>query len=272
MRAVIDGTDIFVGNGGVEWREGQRTLVLQHGAGMNRTIWVLLARYFARHGFNVVAADLPGHGASGGDALQSIEEQAAHLWLLLEALQQSHGLSLNSVVLGGHSMGALVVAEAAAQQSQRIGDLIMFGAGYPMAVAQPLLDAAQANDQAAVDMIAIYSHSFASQLGHNAVAGISVQNSAMALLEQCLPGVLYTDLQACNSYQGMEAVAGSLAGNPAVNCTVLSGDGDRMTPMKSANAVVELTNAHHIVLHDCGHMMMSEQPEQTLQALRGVLA
>ncbi|MFK7890395.1 MAG: alpha/beta fold hydrolase [Granulosicoccus sp.] len=271
MKTTVNSQEIFVGDGGVAWRGDQRTLVLQHGAGMNRTVWVLLTRYFARHGYNVVAADLPGHGASGGHILASIEAQAEHVWALLDSLHETHDLPVDSVVMAGHSMGALLVTEAAAQRHESVGDLLLFGVGYPMMVAQPLLDAAQANQQSAVDMIAIYSHSFASRLGHNPVAGISVQNTAMAMLEQAAPGVLYADLMACNDYRGLEQACDSLAKSEGVRCAVISGDADQMTPMKSTRTVVELLNAEHIVLRDCGHMMMSEQPEQTLQAACSVL-
>ena len=288
MKVSVAGNDIFVGQGGVAWRtgsndgpndgpshgpdtaqsDGQRTLVLQHGAGMDRTVWVLLARYFARHGFNVVSADLPAHGASGGTMLGTIEEQAAHLWQLLDVLYTEHALSLDQCVLAGHSMGALVVLEAARMRPHCVEQLILVGAGYPMPVGGALLDAAQANDQAAVDMIALFSHSFGSQLGHNAMAGINVQNMAMALLERARPDVLFTDLQACNNYQGAEDAAKVIDG---VSCTVISGLDDRMTPIRAADNVARLLGARQLKIANCGHMLMSEQPEATLQAFRQCL-
>lgn len=268
MNVSVDGVSIYVGHGGMPWKADQRTLVLQHGAGMDRTVWVLLARYFARHGFNVVAADLPGHGASKGDPLESIQAQAEHLWRLLDALQSNHDLPDGQVVLGGHSMGSLMVVEAAAQQAERVEQLVLFGAGYPMPVGPPLLDAAFQNSQSAVDMIAIFSHSFGSQLGHNPMAGISVQNMAMALLERAAPGVLYTDLKACNDYQGGEAAAKALKDKP---CTIIAGRNDRMTPVKAAKNLAGLLQAKLSMIENCGHMMMSEQPEDTLQAVRRCL-
>lgn len=266
MKVVVDdNVGIFVGQGGTDWKPDQRTLVLQHGAGMDRTVWVLLARYFSRHGFNVVAADLPGHGASKGGVLTSIEAQAEHLWRLLDVLQEQHGLSKGKVILAGHSMGSLCVVEAAGQQATRVEQLVLLGAGYPMKVGPPLLDAAKANSQAAVDMIAIFSHSFNSQLGHNPIAGISVQNSAMALLERAAAGVLYTDLFACNEYEGAEDAAGALAEIP---CTIIAGRHDRMTPVKAAANLAGLLNTQLTVIENCGHMMMGEQPEATLQAVK----
>jgi len=159
MNITLDSDTIFVGQGGVPWESGRRTLVLQHGAGMNRTVWVLLARYFARHGFNVVAPDLPAHGASSGKALESIEDQARFIWRLLDELHANHALPEAPVILGGHSMGALIVLEASGQNPERVEHLLMLGTGCPMPVGKPLLDAAKANDHAAVDMIAIYGHS-----------------------------------------------------------------------------------------------------------------
>ena len=265
MKVLVDGHQVFIGQGGMEWKPDQRTLILQHGAGMDRTIWVFLARYFSRHGFNVVCADLPAHGASKGEALSSIEACAAHLWKVIDVLRAEHGLPDGEVILAGHSMGALVALEAAAQRTAQVEQLVLFGTGYPMPVGQPLLDAAQANKQSAVDMIAIFGHSYTSQIGHNPIAGISVQNMAMALLERAAPDVLYTDLLACNNYKGGEAAALSLAGKP---CTVIAGRQDKMTPMKAGKHLAQLLDAQCMLLDNCGHMMMSEQPEATLQAVK----
>ena len=268
MKVSVNGNEVFVGQGGMPWKPDQRSLVLQHGAGMDRTVWVLLARYFSRHGFNVVCADLPGHGASGGQALDTIEAQAEHTWQLLDELQANHGLPDGQYILGGHSMGALVALEAASQRSEAVQQLVLLGSGYPMPVGQALLDAARENRQDAVDMIAVFGHSFSSQLGHNPVAGISVQNMAMAILERAGPGVLFTDLQACNNYKAGELAAQVLAGMP---CTLLSGEHDRMTPPRSSRALAELLDARIETIENCGHMMMSEQPEVTLQLLRRCL-
>ena len=50
-----------------------RRSVFVHGAAHDHSVWALQSRYFAHHGCNVLAVDLPGHGRSGGAALATIE-------------------------------------------------------------------------------------------------------------------------------------------------------------------------------------------------------
>ena len=270
MHIELHGHSTFVGSGGVDWQIGKPTLVLQHGAGMDRTVWVLLARYAARHGYNVVAADLPGHGASKGEPLSSIESQGDWLHTLLDQLRRKNDLPGGELILGGHSMGALAVLAAAASRPSEVNALILFGVGYPMPVGPPLLDAAEKNSQAAIDMITFFGHSYSSRLGHNPVAGISVYNTADALLGRAAPGVLYTDLQACNAFEIEESALAALA--KVVRCSIISGVEDRMTPAKFSGALASSLDATAFLLEDCGHMMMAEQPEACLQAMMSALS
>ena len=86
-------------------------------------------------------------------------------------------------------MGALVTLEAAYRAEDIISRLVLLGAAAPMPVAEPLLNAAKENDHSAVDMIMLYAHAYASQLGGNPVAGINILNSNMRLLERSLDSV-----------------------------------------------------------------------------------
>lgn len=265
----FDSEAIFIGTGGVEWREGLPTLLLQHGAGLDRTVWVLLGRYFARHGYNVVIPDLPGHGASDGQVLNSIEDNASWINRLIEHLSQTYPLAANELIYCGHSMGSLVVLEAAAMQKDKLARLILLGSSVPMVVGEPLLSAARDNDHAAIDMINMFGHSYGSRIGNNPVSGISAYNTMEALLERAEDGVLFADLNGCNNYTNGEAAAKSLAGH--ISATVISGDADRMTPTKLGLKLSGTLEAEFILLNDCGHMMMSEQPETTLQAMKQAL-
>ncbi len=137
-----------------------------------------------------------------------------------------------------------------------------------MLVGEPLLSAAELNKHAAVDMIMLYGHAYCSQLGGNPVAGINIVNSSMRLLERALDGKLFIDLNACNEYtNGLQAAA-----NIKVPATLILGEQDRMSPPAAAKPLVEvLDNAQVEILSKCGHMMLSEQPEQVHQAMVAAL-
>ncbi len=66
MRLSVDSKDVFVATGGREFDPALPAVVFLHGAGMDHSVWALLARAFASHGFGVLAPDFPGHGRSAG--------------------------------------------------------------------------------------------------------------------------------------------------------------------------------------------------------------
>ena len=66
MRLEVDGRAVFAATGGARMRPGQPLVVFLHGAGMDHSVWALQSRWFAHHGFSVLAVDLPGHGGSAG--------------------------------------------------------------------------------------------------------------------------------------------------------------------------------------------------------------
>ena len=262
MKIQAAGNEVYVYTGGEEHKPGRDNIVFIHGSGMNHTVWTLLARFWAKAGLNVVALDLSGHGLSGGEPLASIEQNAE---FVSEVVQQLGVTGPVNIV--GHSMGSLVALETAALVPEVVR-LAMLGTAVPMVVGDPLLDAARANDQAAINMISLFGHSFGSQIGSNPVAGISAQLMAERILESSNDGVLYTALNACNEYKtGLETAA-------KITCPVglILGELDQMTPRRNAvELLAAFADAREICLPDCGHMMMSEKPEATHQALREVI-
>jgi len=270
VKLTFRGETVFISRGGVDWAADQPTLLLLHGAGLNRTVWTIFTRYFARRGYNVLAPDFPGHGASGGAPLTSIEDMAQWVNALVEHCAANNpNLSLEDARLAGHSMGSLVALQTVGDEPIRYAAVVLLGTAYPMPAGPPLLAAAKANDHAAIDMITLFGHSEASRLGHNPLAGLSVLNIGTALLEQAAPGVIHNDLSACHHYAAGEQAAAAAG---ASQVTLILGKDDRMTPVKGGQALAKLISGSRVItLQNCGHMMLGEQPEATLQAMRSVL-
>ncbi len=80
--------------------------------------------------------------------------------------------------------------------------------------------------------------------------------------------MLHGDLKACADY------ADGLATAAAIVCPALLvlGARDAMTPARAAKPLAEaIPGARTTVLDGCGHMMMTEQPDQVLDALITIL-
>ncbi|MBT0963633.1 alpha/beta fold hydrolase [Denitromonas iodatirespirans] len=245
---------------------GQPTLVFVHGAGHDHSVWNMPARHFAHHGFNVLAPDLPGHGRSGGTPLTSIEALAD--WLMDWLASSVDG----PVILVGHSMGSLIALRAAATYPDRVARLVLVGSVVPMPVAAPLLDATLDARDKAHAMINQWSYTPAHHLGASAQPGMVLTSVNRRLMERCAPGVLHTDMAACNAYTAGEADAGGITAPTRLIC----GARDQMTPPKAARALQTAlakvpSGAHIIILPDAGHAMMAEAPDAFLDALRGFI-
>ncbi len=205
MRFTVQDRDVYAYTGARPLVPAQPTIVFVHGAANDHSVWALQSRYFAHHGCNVLAVDLPGHGRSAGDPLQSVEAIAEWLAALLDAA------SIPRAALVGHSMGALATLECAARHAGRVTRIALAGIAVPMEVSDDLLDAARRDDHVAYELINGWSYGPRRSLGGNAVPGLWMTGNSMRLLERNRPGVLATDLAACRAYANGEAAAAASA-------------------------------------------------------------
>lgn len=226
-------------------------------------MWALQSRYFAHHGFAVLALDLPGHGRSSGPALTSVEAMADWVLALLSAA------GVEQAVLVGHSMGSLIALEASHRAPQRVRGLALLGTTWPMKVSDALLETARSDEARAIDMVNIWSHSTIAHKPSCPGPGFWVMGGARRLMQrmsQINPEQLfYTDFAACNAYANGQAAA------EAVRCPTLFvlGTKDVMTPPRSTKLLTGAIGHGRIVSVEAGHQMMSELPDAVLDALYG---
>ena len=260
MQLSVNGVEVFVATGGKLFDKSLPAVVLLHGAGFDHSTWALHSRWFAHHGFAVLAPDLPGHGYSSGKPLPTIADMADWTAALLDAA------GATKARLVGHSMGSLIALETAARHPDKVAGLSLIGTAATMTVGPDLLNAAEANDIAAIDMVSIWGLGFAAELGGSLAPGLWMHQGAQRTLQKCAPGVLHNDLAACNAYQNALAAAAQIK----VPATVILGERDMMTPAKAGKTLAAaIPNARTIVLAGAGHMMMVERPDELLAALRG---
>jgi pimeloyl-ACP methyl ester carboxylesterase len=257
---------LYAYTGGRPFDAAKPTVVFLHGAQHDHSVWILQSRYFAHHGYSVLALDLPGHMRSEGPAPASVEAIADRVVDGLVASGAQH------LLLVGHSMGSLLSLEVAARMSERVVGLALVAAAFPMRVSDALLDATRADAPSAMDMINVWSHSastaaFERKPSHPG-PGFSNVWQNLRLMQRIArrdgPEVLPIDFAACNSY------AGGLAAAHALRCPVLFvlGELDSMTPPRSARSLIEaVADATVVHVPGGGHSLMSERPDDVLRAL-----
>ena len=266
MKFQVHNREAYAYTGGKPFDPSLPTLAFVHGALNDHSVWTLLARWAAHHGFGVLALDLPGHMRSTGPALTSVEAMADWLLAALDAA------GVKQAALAGHSLGSLVALEAAARAPERATRLLMFGTAVPMPVTAALLSASRDAPHQAIEMVITYSFSTLAAKPSYPGPGVWLRGSARGLMHQVLahssdPQLFHTDFVACNAYQG------GLAAAERVRCAshLILGSFDQMTPPRSAR---EITAALRANVHTVpgGHFLMQECPDLVLNAMRKALA
>jgi pimeloyl-ACP methyl ester carboxylesterase len=266
MEYIVNGHKTFCYTGGKPFDSTKPTVVFVHGVLNDHSVWILQTRYFANHGWNVLAPDLPGHCKSAGEPPRSVEEAAAFVLALLDAA------GVQKAALVGHSFGSLTAMEAAARAPERVALLVMVGTAFPMKVSPALLEASLNDPLKAMLMDNVFSHSTLapppSALGPGTwVAGASLALKKRVLASNPNVNLFHRGFKACDDYRGGEEAMAK------VQCPVLFilGRKDSMTLPKMAQTLQAKTRDARTVLVEGGHQMMAEAPDEVLAALKDFL-
>ena len=263
MNISVNGNTIYAYTAGKPFDAAKPTVVFIHGVLNDHSVWILQSRWFAHHGWNVLAIDLPGHCKSGGKPPASVEEAAQSVIALLDAA------GVERAALVGHSFGSLIALEAASRAPERVSHLVMVGTAYPMKVSPALLEASLNEPNKAIAMVNTFSHStLAPPLG----PGTWLYGGSRALMRRVLASnteanVFHVGFNACNKYANGEAAI------DAVKCPVLFllGKADQMTLVSAAQPLIKRASGAKVVTVQAGHALMSESPDEVLFALADFL-
>ena len=266
MDITVNGHKTYCYTGGKAFDAARPTVVFVHGVLNDHSVWILQTRYFAHHGWNVLAPDLPGHCKSAGEAPRTVEEAAAFITALLDAL------GVQKAVLVGHSFGSLIALELAGSAPERVRQLVMVGTAVPMKVSPALLELSLNQPLKAIDLVNVFSHSMLAPPPSALGPGTWLYGSSRALMKRVLASdpagrIFHTGFKACNDYTGGEAAM------ERTTCEVLFvlGKNDQMTLPKLAQPIINKARRGKVVMLDAGHQLMTEAPDAVLFALKDFL-
>jgi 2-succinyl-6-hydroxy-2,4-cyclohexadiene-1-carboxylate synthase len=232
-----------------------RRLVLVHGFTQAGAVWREFADEWAAHGYEVVAPDLPGHGAT--DAAHD----DADLWTSASLLADVGGAG----IYVGYSLGARVLLHLALTQPQVASALVLVGAkaGWDD---RSIARARQRDDDALADRIDAGGVGGLPQFidewldsAVNADVPESRRHRALRLTNR--PAGLAASLRYCGS--GVQEPLLHRLHEIDVPVLVLSGENDIPNASADAPRIADAIgpNARHVVIDGSGHSVPWSQPD-----------
>lgn len=233
--------------------EGRAPLILIHGAGGSYLYWPPEVRYLV--GEDILAIDLPGHGASVGRGERTIAAYAPDVIGFMDELNISLG------VIAGHSMGGAVAQKLSLDNPERVRGLMLVGSGAKLRVHAKLIQFCRDENTYPQAISLITEWAFSSQADQRLV-----ELAGERMLETSA-SVLLDDFTACDDFDVRDYL--EQIEQPTL---IICGEEDRMTPLRFSEFLHEkIPNSQLNIIPDAGHMVMLEQPVMVAKLIKGFL-
>jgi len=219
----------------------QEKMLLIHSSGGHHSFWILQLYDFSREN-EVVAIDLPGHGASGGKAF---EEISGYRKFILKAAEE---LIKDRFFIVGHSMGGAIALDFALHHPEKLKGMVLACTGGKLPVPPSVLNVFKTGKHFEGLIALAFGQKTAKP-----VLDVALKDSVATP-----PEVWYRDFSACNRFD----LTASL---PSINvpALVIAGAYDLLTPPGYSRYLSDsLPSARLEVFAEAGHMTMLEQPER----------
>jgi pimeloyl-ACP methyl ester carboxylesterase len=224
------------------------TIVFIHPSAGTGQFWQSQVKDLAER-VNTVALDLPGHGRSGKNGKNTIEDYARAVLEFIAAADIPHPIPC------GLSIGSAIVLQLLLDHAKQFQAGILIGTGAKLKVLPMIFEAIEKDYSGLVEMLCKFAAS--------EKTAPEVIQPFRDDLQKCDPRVTLGDFEACNGFDVMERLA-----EISVPVMVISAQDDKLTPPKYADfiesAIPNTTRAH---ISDAGHIAPLEKPGEVNQAI-----
>lgn len=213
-----------------------------HGSGGDGSVWDY---QFSGLGSicNLIIPDLPCHGRSKGNMMNTVAEYVEWLDHFIATLK------LSSFFLVGHSLGGAIAQEYTYKNPEKPKGLILIGTGIRFNVFPYYLQLLQDDFEAAVKTSCMEAYS-------SSVSNDLYQKGYEMLLKNG-KSLLYLDMISCKQFDSSSWI--SSIETPAL---IFCGRDDKITPCEGSRELANrLSNSRLHIISDAGHMVMIESPE-----------
>jgi len=224
------------------------TIVFIHGAGGSSTFWSAQVQGLDAR-VNTVALDLPGHGRSGGNGKNKIED---YVQAVIDFIKQ---VDMPTPIPCGLSMGGAITQQLLLDCPDQFKAGILISTGAKLKVAAAIFEAIENDYNGFVDMVG--------KLAASKKTGPGLVQSIKDEMIRCKPEITHGDFKACNRFNIIERLS-----SIKVPVLVVSAQDDKLTPPKYADVLEKtIKNAARAHIMDAGHVVPIEKPAEVNQAI-----
>ncbi len=221
------------------------TILCVHGAGGTGEKWA--NQLSGLRDYHLIALDLPGHGLSEGEAVDSIQSYKESIWEFV------HAMKLTSFVIAGHSMGGAIALQFALDYQDWLKGLIIVDSGGRLKVNPVMLESLSRGEHPLESI----------QFSYSLKAAAKILEDAAEEMKAVSTQVLWADFQACDNFNVIDSIQ-----QINLPTLVICGQEDRMTPVKYSEYLAQqIPQASLVLIPEAGHMAMIEQPEAVNKAI-----
>ena len=264
-----EGVPIAYFDGGRPAQANGETLLFVHGLGANLTHFEYVAPPLEADGYRVCGLDLPGFGLSGKPHREYTVQYLSNAILRL----MNH-LGIERATLAGHSLGGLVVSDAALRAPQRVDRLVLISSAGLFRMPLPIRMAARTilkpgwvapaleyNARRLLDLVFSERNERTERFIQQSVS----RPDARFCPE--LARVLCSASRDLTSYHLLRDV-----GRLKMPTLVIWGGRDRLLPFKPVPKWTKrLPDGELEVIERCGHMPIIEDPDRVVHRMRTFL-
>ncbi|UCC21402.1 MAG: alpha/beta hydrolase [Promethearchaeota archaeon] len=229
----------------------KKILILVHGSGGNSNVWE--NQFYLNIDYNIIALDLPSHNKSSNFSELSLNLYVDVVKKLVDSLKPE------KLVLGGHSLGGVVIQEYYFRYQNDVSALILCATGGRMRVSHVIFDSIKPNYQ-------VYLKNLKAELFYRKTSRDIVENAILEI-SQIDPEVTYRDFKICDAFDTLDKT-----NTIDVPCLIICGKYDQLTPVKYSQFFDEkIKNSELQIIDKAGHGVMLEKPYQVNQAIENFI-
>ena len=227
----------------------QNTLIFIHGSSNSKKLWDKQIHDLC-YNANTIAIDLPGHGDSALNGMDSVNDYAKAIEELITELNPP------SPIPCGLSLGGAIALQLIINNRIKFKAGIIVNSGAKLKVMPAIFELIKNNYSQYVASLPVFAVS--SKTDHSLIQGIIDDT------HKCNPETAYNDFTACNNFD----VTGQLS-QINIPVLILTAEEDKLTPKKYGEFLINNISGSSLVnIQDAGHFSPAEQAGSVNDAIK----